>query len=245
MAVREQLGIPLEQQQRWRYPDAAFKAWREAVEDAGVYVFKRSLEQRKISGFCLRGDEFPVILVNNSTPHTRQLFTLFHELAHLLFGVSSITTTDLGFIDRLEGEAREIEIRCNEFAAEFLVPSSSFPWDLVDVDDVEGTASRLAHIYCVSREVILRRLLDADQVDRTTYQRLAREWWEAGQAARARGSSGGNYYANQVAYLGESFIDLGFSQYRAGNVTRGDLADHFGMRAQTVGRLEDYLLARK
>ena len=125
------------------------------------------------------------------------------------------------------------------------MPSSSFPWDLVDVTDADGTASRLADIYCVSREVILRKLLDASQVDQTTYQRLVHEWWEAWQEARARGSSGGNYYASQMAYLGESFVDLGFSQYRAGNVTRADLADHFGMRAETVGRLEDYLLARK
>ena len=96
MAVRERLGIPLEQQQQWSHPDAAFKLWRDAVEHAGVFVFKRSLEQRSISGFCLKDDEFPIVLVNNSTPHSRQIFTLFHELAHLMFGVSSITSTDLG-----------------------------------------------------------------------------------------------------------------------------------------------------
>jgi len=243
--VRGRLGVTLDEQYQWRSAPDAFKAWRSAVESLGVYVFKRSLEQRAVSGFCLRDDEFPVILVNNSTPHTRQIFTLFHELGHLLHGVSSITTTDLGFIDRLSGEAKAIEVRCNQFAAEFLVPERSFPWNLVDTRDLGQTCSRIADIYSVSREVILRRLKDAGQVGQAEYEALAAEWIEEAQEGRARGASGGNYYANQVAYLGESFLELGFSQYRAGNLTRGDLADHFGMRAQTVGRLEDYLIDRR
>lgn len=244
-SVREHLDIPLETQQSWRSAEVAFKAWREAVEAAGVHVFKRSMEQREISGFCLHHPEFPLILVNNSTPHTRQTFTLFHELAHLLFGISSITTTDFRFLDRLEGSARLVEMRCNAFAAEFLVPEGSFPWNEVDPTDWEETASRIARLYSVSREVILRRLLEHGHVSRDTYERRAQEWIDQGLAARGQGRSGGSYYANQSVYLGNAFLDLGFSQYRAGNVSRAELADHFGMRAETVGRLEDYLLTRR
>ena len=87
--VREKLGFTVTQQSSWRSSTQAFKNWRIALEQVGIYVFKRSIEQREISGFCLNNPVFPIIIINNSTPHTRQIFTLFHELAHLLFGVSS------------------------------------------------------------------------------------------------------------------------------------------------------------
>ena len=243
--ARDILGVSLAAQQSWRSADEAFKAWRRALEDSGVWVFKRSLDQRAISGFCLHHSVYPLILVNNSTPHTRQVFTLFHELAHLLYGVSSITRIDSRWVDRLEGDAKAIEVRCNEFAGEFLMPVASFPWNEVDLADLDQSTARIAELYSVSREVVLRRLVDRGRVSQAVYERKAQEWAIEAQEARQRSGSGGSYYANQATYLSGAFLDLGFSQYRAGNVTRADLADHFGMRAETVGRLEDYLLTRK
>lgn len=243
--VRAYLGVSLEEQESWRDPTDAFKNWRETVEGAGVFVFKRAFEQREISGFCLRGPEFPIILINNSTPHTRQIFTLFHELAHLLFGVSGITTSDPRFEDVFTGRSREIEVRCNRFAAEFLVPRRSFPWDLLDALSLDEAVSRIADRFNVSREVILRRLLEEGRIARTTYEQKARKWIDQAQEARRRGSSGGNYYANQATYLGDAFLELGFSQYHAGHVTLSELADHFGMRAPIVSRLESYILSRR
>ena len=127
--VRDYLGIDLAQQFRWEDKDAALKAWRQAVEDAGVFVFKRSFKQKGIAGLCLNDPVFPLILVNNSTAHSRQQFTIFHELGHLLFAVSGITKDDAGFIRRMTGASRDIEVACNKFAAEFLVPAASFPWN--------------------------------------------------------------------------------------------------------------------
>ncbi|MEI6452714.1 MAG: XRE family transcriptional regulator, partial [Actinomycetes bacterium] len=97
--LRSYLGVTLEQQRSWRTTAEAMAAWRGCVEDAGVFVFKRSFKQREVSGFCLTDDEFPIIMVNNSTPFSRQIFTLFHEVAHLLYGLSSITTADGRFVD--------------------------------------------------------------------------------------------------------------------------------------------------
>jgi Zn-dependent peptidase ImmA (M78 family) len=244
--VREYLGVSVINQQRWPTAVDAFKSWRATLESAGVFVFKRPFDQGEISGFCLRGEQFPLILINNSTPHTRQIFTLFHELSHLLFDISGITTVDVRFEERFSGQARQIEITCNRFAGEFLVPTASFPWDIFEgLDTLEESIARVANLYNVSREVILRRLLDAGRVDEATYEARASQWIAEAQRARSIGRQGGNYYANQATYLGDAFLELGFAQYRAGNVTLPDLADHFGMRAQTVIRLEDYLLGRR
>ena len=64
----------------------------------------------EFSGFRLYDDIFPVIYVNNTSAKTRQMFTIFHELAHLLFHTSGIDTIHDEFIPHLPDEAQRIEI---------------------------------------------------------------------------------------------------------------------------------------
>ncbi|MDZ4063707.1 MAG: XRE family transcriptional regulator, partial [Coriobacteriia bacterium] len=134
--LREYLGVTLAEQMAWSNSESAMAQWRNAVEVAGVYVFKRSFKQREVSGFCLTDGTFPIIFINNSTSFNRQIFTLLHELAHLLFGVSSITTEKTGFIDQMSDEGRSLEIACNRLASEFLMPVGSFPWSDFRPEDV-------------------------------------------------------------------------------------------------------------
>jgi transcriptional regulator with XRE-family HTH domain len=89
-AVREYIGVSLEQQRGWRDDEAALKEWRSALQRVGIFVFKDAFRVNDLSGFCLYDDEFPIIYVNNSSTKTRQIFTYFHELAHLIFHTSGI-----------------------------------------------------------------------------------------------------------------------------------------------------------
>jgi len=241
-ALREYLGVSLDRQKSWQTTADAMAAWRGIIEDVGVFVFKRSFKQREVSGFCLTDDELPVIMVNNSTPFTRQVFTLFHEVAHLLHGVNSITTLDGRFVDRMSGGPRSIEVACNQLAAEFLVPSDSFPWEEVDQADLVDSVTAIASAYKVSREVILRRVLDRGWIDSATYQDCVEKWVEESDFDRE--GLGGNYYYNQAAYLGDSFLRLAFSRYRAGLLSISELADHLGVKAKNIARLEDVVASR-
>jgi len=244
-ALREYLGIDLQQQSSWISTEQAIAQWRTAVEAAGVFVFKRSFKQREISGFCLTDDEFPIVMINNSTPFSRQVFTLLHEVAHLLAGTSSLTTKDGRFVERMQGDDRSLEIACNKLAAEVLVPASSFPWRDIDVTDIEASVGRAARRFNVSREVILRRVRDRGLVDDATYENYAAVWAE--QAERARGGgeeTGGNYYNTRGAYLGDAFLKLAFSSYRAGLIDVVDLSQHLGMKARYVSEFEERLAGR-
>ncbi len=238
--LREFLGVPLSRQTGWRYTEDAMSAWRGAVERAGVFVFKQPFRQSEVSGFCLNDDEFPIIMVNNSTPHTRQIFTLFHELAHLIYGVNSITTADGSFVNRMSGPAQALELLCNRLAAEFLVPASAFPWNRLEVNRLEQSVSEIASMFNVSREVILRRVLDDGRIGADTYHELAALW--AQDAGRE--GEGGNYYYNQATYLGDSFLRLAFSRYRAGLISASELAEHLGIKAKNLSRFEDRIGAR-
>jgi len=206
--VRDYLDISLADQYAWHDDESALKAWRSTLQASGVFVFKDAFRVEGYSGFSLYDDEFPLIYVNNSSSKTRQTFTLFHELGHLLFHTSGIDTLDDRYIPRLPDRQRRIEILCNRFAAEFLVPTAAFEDAMRSRDHSERTAEQLAARFHVSREVIYRKFLERDWIDDAEYIRAASIW-----ASQKTGGSGGNWYRTQITYLGREYVELAFRQY--------------------------------
>lgn len=237
--VREYLGVTLEKQCSWGSLRDALKNWRDVIEDHGIFVFKRSFKQREISGFSLADDEFPVIYLNNSTSDSRQIFSLFHELAHILYSLSGVTKQDLSYIEALPSVERRVEIACNRFAATFLVPDENFRTEIRRFSGSDEEVGALASRYNVSREVVLRKLLDLGRVDQVHYERKVRQWNKEYES-REKGE-GGNYYATQATYLGKAFLRLAFSSYYDGRCSLQDLAGHLGMRARNIERFEAFL----
>lgn len=121
--IREHLKISIEIQCSWRDDTAALKAWRTAIEEAGIYVFKNTFKQNSISGFCLLDPQLPIIYLNNSTTKTRQIFSLLHELAHVLLQTSTVSRIDTP--EAQDDEYSRLEQFCNAFAAEILIPVST------------------------------------------------------------------------------------------------------------------------
>ena len=241
--VRNYMGVSLQEQRHWRSGRATVERWRNIVQDVGVFVFKRSMKQRTISGFSLSDSEFPVIYLNNSTSVGRQLFSIFHELAHVLLNVSGITKSDTYYIGQLAGKYRRIEVFCNAFAAEFLVPSTEFAASAgVDFHD-DTSVKRLADSFGVSREVILRRALDFHLVDQQLYRQKAQEWAEQARATRSA-EGGGEYYATQVAYLGSRFLDLAFRRYHQGRCSREELAEYLNVKARSLDGIEHLVIGQ-
>jgi Zn-dependent peptidase ImmA (M78 family)/transcriptional regulator with XRE-family HTH domain len=238
--VRAYLGITIETQTAWRSSDLALRTWRNAIEDGGVFVFKHAFKQKEISGFSLLDDEFPVIYLNNSTSKTRQVFSLFHELAHVLFHINGISKFDASYIAQLRQPERRIEIFCNALAAELLMPSADFDAQLREYRSIdERSIERLANRYSVSREVVLRRLLDKGLVSQALYEEKSAEW--AAQA-NERDSSGGNYYATQATYLGERYLKLVLGKHYQGKLTLEQAADYLGVKVKNLVGLEEFAL---
>lgn len=57
-AVREYLGITLDQQMGWTSTDTALEMWRSRFHEVGVFVFKDAFQLDDYSGFCLYDQEF-------------------------------------------------------------------------------------------------------------------------------------------------------------------------------------------
>lgn len=239
--VRKYIGISFEQQFGFRSTDQAFKAWRHALEKAGVFTFKDSFKDRFLSGFCLIHDQYPIIMLNNSNSFTRQIFTLMHELGHILYGVNGVTDVDESYLKFLKNDELKIEVRCNRFAAEVLVPVNKFQTE-IPFFKAEGhnAISELANKYSVSREVILRRLLDFNLIDEDHYVAQSEEWNEDYLRSKQK-TKGGNWYLTKMAYLGEGFVQTAFENYRRGRFDEATLATHLNIKAKNLNKLESYI----
>jgi Zn-dependent peptidase ImmA (M78 family) len=235
--VRDYLGVSLHQQTAWRDADEALKEWRQALYRAGIFVFKDAFREESFSGFSLYDDVFPIIYVNNSAAKTRQIFTLFHELAHLLFRTSGIDPLDDHYVERLPDRPRHIEVLCNRFAAEFLLPERAFEEAFAGQRPTEQTAETLAGRFHVSRELIFRKFLDRNLITREDYGRAARRW-----GAQKQEGSGGNPYWSKLAYLGRDYVALAFNQYHQNHIDETQLGEYLDMKPKNVGTLEEYFV---
>jgi len=235
--VRSYLGVSIQEQTGWRSIEQALEAWREVFAQVGIYVFKDAFHSSNYFGFCLYDDEFPVIYLNNSSAKTRQIFTLFHELGHLLFHTSGIDVLDDQFIQHLDGAKRKIELICNGMAARILVPDETLDGmlKLPGMKPNRETAEYLAGHFCVSREVIYRRFLDRGLIDSGEYAAAAKGWE---MQLKPKGGGSGNYYNSHHAYLGQRYIDLAFTRYYQRRVDEGQLAQYLNIKPKNLPTFE-------
>ena len=102
---------------------------------------------QEIQGFCLT-DTYPYsIVINSKHSHTGRIFTIFHELAHILKKRSGICLWDN------VTEKQNEEWGYNSFAGNFLVPPDVLR-STEDLDEIKTLANGLK----ISPEVFLRRL---------------------------------------------------------------------------------------
>lgn len=232
--VRAYLGVSIDEQTTWRNVEEALERWREVfATKAGIYAFKAAFRAPNYFGFCLYDDEFPVIYINNSSAKSRQIFTLFHELGHLLFHTSGVDLLDDQFLKHLGDKEQKIEIICNGLAARLLVPDDVLDNMLKGIKIGRLAASQLADHFNVSREVIYRKFLDRGLIEADDYVAATKEW--AAQMKKPQGEeSTGNYYNSQHAYLGQRYIDLAFTRYYQRRFDRRQLAEYLNMKPKSL-----------
>jgi Zn-dependent peptidase ImmA (M78 family)/transcriptional regulator with XRE-family HTH domain len=182
--VRERLGITLARQSRWGDAGKAFRAWRDAIEGAGVLVSviggaHHQIEIDEMRGFAIAERPLPMIVVNGKDRSGGRIFTLLHELAHILLGQSVIeNSVEPG--DALPAPDRAMERFCNQVAAATLMPRDDLLAEAIvraktplrsawSDEEIESLARR----YGVSREALLVRLVELGQIPNAFFKASA------------------------------------------------------------------------
>ena len=93
--MRDLIGVSPNQQRKWKDENEAIRAWRTAIENLGVLVFQaRDVEPREMLGFSFAETPLPVIVANIKDSPRRRIFTMLHELAHILLRQDAICDLD-------------------------------------------------------------------------------------------------------------------------------------------------------
>ncbi|WP_327370369.1 ImmA/IrrE family metallo-endopeptidase [Streptomyces sp. NBC_01217] len=141
---------------------------RRALEDQGILVLQRSMDETSCRGFSIYDPEVPVIAFNGSQFPAARTFTLLHELGHLLAHEQAVC-----------GSPEPAEERwCDEFAAAFLLPESHLgdylrfkKVDHVESDDID-MVRLIAQRYKVSFQCVALRLIDLERADWSLYEKV-------------------------------------------------------------------------
>jgi Zn-dependent peptidase ImmA (M78 family)/transcriptional regulator with XRE-family HTH domain len=244
--LRDRLGVSVSVQRSWRDAYQVLRGWIAAAERVGILVTQFSrVEVSAARGFSLVERPFPLVAINGKDSPRAKVFTLFHELVHIVLRVSGLCD-----LHETNGRADVIEPFCNRVAAETLVPSGDLLDDPLvtqhhDVEWKDWQVRELATSYGVSREVLLRRLLTLGRTSESFY-RTKREEYLRAYADTSREGGGFLPYARRVLRdNGTAFSSLVLQAYGADLITPTEVSRFLGgIKLQHISDIEEALTAR-
>lgn len=208
---------------------------KQAIRERHIHVFEWSMPLN-LSGLSYRGG-VTVIFINREHAVGRRLFTLAHELAHVLFHFEK-DKDEAGIVSLYSRRGDAEEKQANEFAAELLMPSRAIDEMLrqpgLSIRTVEGLEA-LAQRFNVSRDAMFYRLAG----------RRAIAWSEKKRFFSAKPDAQPDLPRHRVARLDEQvspeFLRMALELHDQEKISAGKLAEWtFASRHAT----EDYLSAR-
>jgi Zn-dependent peptidase ImmA (M78 family)/transcriptional regulator with XRE-family HTH domain len=237
--VRQVVGVSVDDQTGWKDAETALKVWRSRLEGLGVLVFQFAMPPDEVSGFSL-ATGMPTIVLNRKDHHSRRVFTLFHEWAHLLRGEAGLCE-----VAEDEGGPQDAEVFCNAFAGSFLVPmealreSEPFALHAAHRLTAADAAEHGARLFSVSRYVILRRFLTAQAISRETYRRTVGAWEAERRPPKRKAKGGAPPYAMTVSELGRRFVSSVLTAHERGLIGDSDVSDYLTLRLKHLDRVHE------
>ena len=187
----------------------AFRALRDAADEAGVMVFingvvgnntHRPLDVEEFRGFALVDDYAPLVFVNGHDAKGAQLFTLAHELAHVWLGQGGVSN-----LEGLQPADNQVERFCDQVAAEFLVPEVELKDVWPEFKGEDNPFPGLARRFKVSQIVAARRALDLGLIARAEFFSFYNGYLEEVRSRNQDGKAGGDFYSTQNNRLSQHF----------------------------------------
>lgn len=239
--LREMLSFTFQKQYAMKDSIQMLKYLRDKIADLGIHVFKNAFGDETVSGLCLYDEEFPVILINNTTAASRQCFTLMHELYHLLSATSGIDfrNDDRVFEHYVNESTYQDELECNRFSAQFFVPDNELIKHCPFVIDENGIEF-LSNKFNVSREVIVRRLFEIKKITFAKLQEYIEMYVGDWYSKSSRQGNGGQYYSTQSAYFGDAYLLTVFHKYYSNKIDALQVSQYLNMSINNASKLALY-----
>lgn len=251
--IRQALSVTFDVQSKWRDTNSAFMAWRSRIEELGVLVFQTTrVESSEASGFAYWAPKLPLIAVNRKEAMGRRLFSLLHELAHLMLHQSGVSDLDDG---RRQASDQRVEVFCNKVAAAALMPKLQFLSQPIIGNASSGRREwsddeiqTLAKTFSVSREAVVRRLLTLERTTDGFYRQKRAQYLQEYAAVQARKRQQEskkpiprNMPLETVSSVGRPLIRLLLSRYHSRRLSLAEVSGFLGVKVRHLPSIEDRL----
>ena len=233
--VRIQFGIKEFPRPASFTKETALDEWIKILENNGILVFQIGITMnREIRGFSLIDEDVPVIVLRRSDETSAKIFTLFHELAHLLL-------REGGICDLEESDISHEKI-CNHFAGAFLVPKDKLLNHSIVKTNVktkewpENFLRDIARDFNVSKEVILRRLLILGLTTKSYYLKKHREW-------KSKYKPFGRGKKDEIKIClkerGTKYTSMVFDAYERKKIDEMRVSDYLGVTSDKIPKVKE------
>jgi len=218
----------------------AFKYLVNKSEKKGIIVLingvvgnntHRKLNVEEFRGFVLYDEIAPVVFINNNDALSAKIFTLIHEVVHILIGQSA--SFDLR---NLQSADDEIEKFCDKCTAEFLVPEKEIQKVYKNNKDYEY----LARQFKVSQIVIARRLLDLNLIDKKSFFEFLQNTQQ--REYKKIIGQGGNFYGTAKTRLSPRFLRILKSAIESNTISYRDALLVTNLNIKTFSTLTSRIL---
>ena len=169
--IRKLLHLSDNNQVRFRKADTMLQYCIGRLEELDVLVFNAvKIEPDEMRGLSLGYEIFPIIGLNRKDEASARLFTLVHELTHIILGTSGLCNET----SESSTTSNRIEILCNKIAGLVLVPEERLKqhptikniiqYGLSDIYVID-----IARDFATSKEVIIHHLWSIGVISRKLY----------------------------------------------------------------------------
>jgi Zn-dependent peptidase ImmA (M78 family)/DNA-binding XRE family transcriptional regulator len=239
---REKIGVSIEEQIKWKNAYEAFNVWRAAIESENILVFQFKMPIEDARGFSLMDREPPVIAINSADNILARIFTLFHEYAHIILGITEIyageeeVNTDKG-----------VENWCDSFASEFLIPEEALKEDR-DFQAFKQSGYRIQNLqllqnlskkFKVSQQAILTRLRTLNLIEydvyRTVTQTLKEQYVETSKESRFKLLPPKKCLQEK----GKKFVSIILASKEKGIITTADVIDYLSVKHRYLDKIAE------
>lgn len=241
--LRKILSLSDNVQIKFRKPEVALSHCISKLEEQDFLVFQAAkIHPNEMRGLSVAYDTFPIIALNRKDEPSARLFTLLHELVHIVTRTSGICND----MSQDKSNVGKMELFCNKIAGLALVPTESIKQSKhiqsiqqYGLDDTYISA--LARDFAVSREVILHRLWDIGIIEKTTYFETLNRYSEEYIAYKNRKKADGFLppALDKGTQVGKLYTKAVMSAYHADKLSPREASNYLlGLRVKHFGAIE-------
>jgi Zn-dependent peptidase ImmA (M78 family) len=241
-AVRQLLGVSLKKQSGWRTDYEAFREWRLLVENIGILTFQANdVEVVEARGFSIAERPLPVAVANIKDAPRGRIFTLLHELVHILLSTGGICDLHESGTD----EASRVEAFCNHVAGAILFPRDALLATQTvrshRRNEIEWTDAELAALsreFGGSREAALVRLLTLGLATEKFYRDKRDKFLALYTEQRKRLKGFAPPHEVALTSAGPTFTSLVIESFNRERITASDVSDYLQVRLKHLANIQ-------